>query len=194
VANLEWRVGDTYLYRLTDLLTSKELAPIVHEVTAVTEHEVHYGNGMITDLLGNYLKRSGGRIYSPNQLEPLDYTVGKRWTTQFYLTTPKGRAGRSEMELRIVGREPVTVPAGTFNAFRIEGRGVFEDEKGRGEVTHLTKWMAPDRVRRYVLMEESREMAGGGQRPERKRSRGANYGGPRITRSQRWELASYKQT
>ena len=194
MANLEWRVGDTYHYRLTDLLTDKELKPVVNEVTAVTENEVHYSNGEITDLLGNILKRGGGRIYSPNQLEPLDYTVGRRWTTQFYLTTPKGKAGRSEMELKIVGREPVTVPAGTFNAFRIEGRGVFEDEKGKGEVTHLKKWMAPDRVRRYVLMEEIREMAGGGHGPGRKRGGGARYGGPRITRSQRWELVSFKQT
>jgi hypothetical protein len=192
-ANLEWRVGDTYHYRLTDLLTNKELKPFVNEVTAVTQNEVHYGNGEITDLLGNFLRRSGGRIYSPNQLEPLDYTVGKRWTTQFYLTTPKGKAGRSEMELKIVGREPVTVPAGTFNAFRIEGQGVFEDEKGKVEVTHMTKWMVPDRVRRYVLMEEAREMTGGGREPGRKRSRKAGSGGPRVTRSQRWELVSYRQ-
>ncbi len=192
-ANLEWRVGDTYHYRHTDLLANRERKPFINEVTAVTESEVHYSNGEITDLLGNYLRRSGGRIYSPNQLEPLEYTVGRRWTTQFFLTTPKGKAGRTEMELRIVAREPVTVPAGTFDAFRIEGRGVFEDEKGKLEVTHLTKWMEPDRVRRYVLMEETREMSGGRQSLGRRRSRGAQHGGPRITRSQRWELVSYKQ-
>lgn len=166
---------------------------MIYEVAAVTGDEVHYTNGMITDLLGNYLRRSGGRVYSPNQLEPLDYTVGKRWTTQFYLTTPKGKAGRSEMELRIAGRELITVPAGTFNAFRVEGRGVFGEEQGKVELTYLKKWMAPDRVRRYVLMEETREMPGGGQGSGPRQSRKTSYSGPRIARSQRYELVSYRQ-
>ena len=122
---------------------------------------MRYGNGLVTDLLGNVLRRAGGRIYTPNQLEPLEYVVGKQWVTQYRITTPKGTTGRNEMELRIVGREPVTVPAGTFNAFRIEGRGVFEEESGGVEVTTLIKWVAPDRLRREVAMEETRERGGG---------------------------------
>jgi uncharacterized membrane protein YgcG len=99
------------------------------------------------------------------------------------------------MKLRIVGREPVTVPAGTFNAFRIEGRGVFEEETGRIEVTTLTKWAAPDRLRREVAMEETRERGGGRGQGGRggRRARGGGGGGSRATQSQRWELVSFKQ-
>ncbi len=99
------------------------------------------------------------------------------------------------MELRIVGRETVSVPAGKFDAFRIEGRGVFEEETGRVEVTKLLKWAAPDRLRREVAMEETRESSGGG--PGKggggKRRGGKSGGELRVTSSLRWELVSFAQ-
>jgi hypothetical protein len=182
-ANTKWQVGDSYSYRYTDLLGVTAPRIGVQTVSEIADGEVRYSNGLITDLLGNVLRRGGGRIYTPNQLEPLEYVVGKQWATQYRITTPKGRTGRNEMKLRIVGREPVTVLAGTFNAFRIEGRGVFEEEGGRVEVTKLTKWVAPDRLRREVAMEETREGDG--------RRRGG--GGSGVWKSQRWELVSFKQ-
>jgi hypothetical protein len=192
-ANTKWQVGDSYWYRRTDLLGVEPPRGVVQTVSEIAGGEVRYSNGLVTDLLGNVLRRDGGRIYSPNQLEPLDYVVGKQWVTQYRITTPKGATGRNEMELRIVGREPVSVPAGTFNAFRIEGRGVFEEESGRVEVTTLTKWAAPDRLRREVAMEETREHSGGGRGQGGGRGRRAG-GRSRVTKSQRWELVSFRQT
>jgi uncharacterized caspase-like protein len=191
-ANIQWQLGDRYTYRRTDLLAGGTPHDIVETVKDISGGEVHYGNGFVTDLLGNALRRPGGRIYSPNQLEPLEYVVGKQWTTQYRITTPKGTSGRNQMDLRIVTRESITVPAGTFNAFRIEGSGVFEEEGGRVEYTTLTKWVAPDRLRREVAMEEKRERGGGGGR------RGGRHGGRRsapqqVTQSQRWELVSFLQ-
>jgi hypothetical protein len=188
-SDTKWQVGDSYAYRRIDLLGGEAPRDIVQTVSEVADGEVSYRNGIVTDLLGNVLRRSGGRIYSPNQIEPLEYVVGKQWVTQFRITTPKGATGRNEMELRIVAREPVTVPAGTFNAFRIEGRGVFEEETGRVEITNLTKWVAPDRLRREVAMEETRTRRGGGGRG----GRGRGGGGGRVTRSLRLELVSFKQ-
>ena len=187
-ADTRWRVGDSYTYARTDLFEGKTMRNTMQTVTEVTASEVQYSDGMVTDLLGNVLRRSGGRVYTPNQLEPLDYAVGKQWVTQYRITTHKGITGRNEMELRIVKREQITVPAGTFNAFRIEGRGVFEEEGGRVEITTLKKWVAPDRLRREVAMEETRERSGRGnsRRPER-------GGGLRVTQSLRWELVSFKQ-
>jgi uncharacterized caspase-like protein len=185
-ANTKWQVGDMYTYRRTDLKGVEPTREGTQAVTEIAGGEVRYGNGIITDLLGNVLRRGGGRIYTANQLEPQEYIVGKQWVTQYRITTPKGGTGRNEMELRIVAREPLTVPAGTFNAFRIEGRGVFEEEGGRVEVTKLTKWASPDRLRREVAMEETRTSSRGGGR------RGG--GGSRITQSLRWELVSYKQS
>ena len=192
-ANMKWQVGDSYIYQRTDLLGVEAPRQGARTVTEVTDSEVRYSNGEVTDLLGNVLRRGGGRIYSPNQLEPLDYVVGKQWTTQFRITTPRGATGRNEMYLRIVAREPITVPAGTFNAFRIEGHGVFEVEGGGVEVTMLTKWAVPDQLRREVAMQETRERSGG-KGGGRGGKRGAGRGGSKMTQSLRWELVSFKQS
>ena len=64
------------------------------------------------------------------------------------------------MDLRITARERVTVLAGTFEAFRIEGRAVLSDGDGRViEETQLLKWTAPDRLRLPVA-EETRTRRG----------------------------------
>jgi hypothetical protein len=149
-------------------------------VTDVTESEVRFGNGQVLDLLGNTLRRPGGRVYTPNQLEPVEYAVGKRWRTEFRISTPKGAEGTTTMDLRIAARESVTVPAGTFNAFRIEGHGVFADPTHRhAEETRLKKWSAPDRLRMPVALEEIRQRGGG---------RNA-----RMLQSRRWELLSFRE-
>ena len=186
-ANTQWQVGDRYIYRRIDLLGVEATHDAVQTVKEIADGEVRYGNGLITDLLGNPLRRGGGRTYSPNQIEPLEYVVGKQWVTQFRMTTPKGHSGRNEMKLRIVGRERITVPAGTFDAFRIEGAGVFEEERGRVELINTIKWAAPDRLRREVAMEETRERGGRGGR------RGRRGSGARVGQSLRWELVSFAQ-
>lgn len=195
-ANITWRVGDSYTYRHLDLLSNAELRPVIHSIVDISGDEVRYGSGLVTDLLGNVLRRTGGRIYSPNQLEPVDYVVGKRWVTQFRVTTSKGVSARNEMDLRIVTREKVTVPAGTFDAFRIEGDGLFEDDNGQVEETRLTKWMAPDQVRREILMEETRSRGGGGRtrRDGRRAGRRPGRKGLKVTLSRRWELMSFRQS
>ena len=183
-ANTGWRVGDSYTYRITDRgPVSDERGPVftaVFTVVDVTESEVRFGNGQVLDPLGNTLRRPGGRVYTPNQLEPVEYTVGKRWRTEFRISTPKGAEGTTTMDLRIAARESVTVPAGTFNAFRIEGHGVFDDRMYRHpEETRLKKWSAPDRLRMPVALEEIRQ-------------RGGNRS-TRLLQSRRWELLSFRE-
>jgi len=188
-ANTKWQVGDTYTYRRLDRLKNEERR-INYSVAEITANEVRYRNGLVTDLLGNTLRLASGVVLSPNQLEPLDYVVGKQWVTQFRVTTRKGKSGLNEMDLRIVAREKIIVPAGTFNAFRIEGRGVFEIDEGKAQVTNVTKWMAPDQVRRAIAIEQTHEVSGrGGQR-------GGGRGGigSKVIQSMRWELISFKQS
>ena len=188
-ANTKWQVGDTYTYRRLDRLKNEERR-INYSVAEITANEVRYRNGLVTDLLGNTLRLASGGVLSPNQLEPLDYVVGKQWVTQFRITTRKGKSGLNEMDLRIVAREKIIVPAGSFNAFRIEGRGVFEIDEGKAQVTNLTKWMAPDQVRRAIAIEQTHEMSGrGGQR-----GGGRGGSGSKVIQSMRWELISFKQS
>jgi hypothetical protein len=161
MANTGWRVGDSYAYRVLDRLTGADDRTQVYTVSEITDSEVRFGNGQVVDLLGNTLRRPGGRVYTPNQLEPMDYAVGKRWRTEFGVSTPKGLEGRTMMDLRITARERVTVPAGTFEAFRTEGRGVLADGNGHViEDTQIVKWTAPDRLRMPVAIEETRTRRG----------------------------------
>lgn len=135
---------------------------------------------MLQGLFGTGLKTSGSR----------------HWLTQFRITAPKGRSGLNEMELRIVAREKITVPAGTFNTFRNEGRGVFEMGQGIVEVTNLTKWMAPDEVRREIALEQTREVSGRGGGGRRGAARRPGPGGrsSTVVQSVRWEQISFKQS
>jgi hypothetical protein len=173
-------VGDTYVYRVTDRLTGAEEHPQAFTVTDVTESEVRFGNGQVVDLLGNTLRRPGGRVYTANQLEPVEYAVGKQWHTEFRISTPSGAEGTTAVDLRIAARETITVPAGTFRAFRIEGRGVFSDQMHRhAEETRLKKWVAPDRLRMPIVIDEIRQ-------------RGVGKHG-RVTQSRRLELVTARE-
>jgi uncharacterized caspase-like protein len=153
-ANTAYKVGDRYVYRRIDLLTRLEREPQRLRVTEITDTEVIYNKGRyVTDLLGNSLRFGKGAVWSPNQTVPTEFSIGKRWNTRFDVVTPKGREAVLDLELRIAGREQVTVPAGTFNAFRVEARG-WRSGGGTPPVAQDWKtWYAPDRVRRPVASE-----------------------------------------
>src|SRR5262249_54685883 len=120
-ASTKYKVGDSYTYHEMDLYSKVVQGTYTATVTSITEREILYNNGrIVTDLLGNPVRARDGREYSPNQIAPLELKVGKRWSTRFTVFNPRfGRFANSQ-ELRIVGKEKVTVPAGTFDCFRIE--------------------------------------------------------------------------
>jgi hypothetical protein len=53
----------------------------------------------------------------------------------------------------VAGREDIVVPAGRFNAFRVEGTGWQNDRNKRD----FTYWIAPDKVRVPLVMEQWRK-------------------------------------
>ena len=69
-------------------------------------------------------------------------------------------------------REEVKVPAGTFNAFRLEGRGRNTDPRGATSV-YVTRWHVPE-LPRPVKREET------------------VWRGGEVIYTQRLELVSYK--
>lgn len=58
----------------------------------------------------------------PVQLTPAEFQLGKKWKAAF-IRIENGRSLNAYYDLRIVRRGKVSVPAGTFEAFRIEGEG-----------------------------------------------------------------------
>jgi hypothetical protein len=91
------------------------------------------------DLMGNTLK--GGNIVfdAPVQFTPAEFQLGKKWTAAF-VRTENGMTSNAYYDLHIVRREKVGVPAGEFDAFRIEGQGW---NKTHGARLEVTIWMVP---------------------------------------------------
>ena len=148
-----FKVGDRYTYRRVDVLSKLEVnRPYTNRVTDITENEVIYNNGnKVTDLLGNNRKFARS-IWTVNQTVPAEFVIGKRWNTRFQIIEAGGRDSTVDLELRVADREQVSVPAGTFNAFRVEARG-WRTGSGINNAWDLKTWFAPDQLRSPVAFE-----------------------------------------
>lgn len=154
--NAGWRVGDSYTYNVLDPYSKVVQETFTQTITQITETEVIYDDGrIVSDLLGNPRRIYDGRTFGPNQIAPREFVVGKRWSSRFDGTSPKGGPYGAEFNMRIVAKERVTVPAGTFDAFRMEVRGDVNQAMGAMGI-ELSAWYAPDKVRRYIARNEVR--------------------------------------
>jgi hypothetical protein len=159
-ANTSYKVGDRYHYQVLDIYSRVVQREQNQRVAKVSESEVTYGDGrFVTDLLGN-TKRSGeGTVFTANQQFPSEFFVGKRWRTRYTVEDQRGQA-RFDVEFRIPRRERVTVPAGTFDCFRIDGTGTLVRNTRLVRV-EIHVWFAPDKVRRMIARDDLRYLARG---------------------------------
>jgi len=175
-ADVDYKVGDSYSYRAHDSISNVIQRKYTQTVTRLHGPEVIYNKGgFITDRLGNPTRVSGARNIVGNQQFPADFQLGKTWATRF--SGDNAHIGRFTIELtmRITARERVTVPAGTFDAFRVEGQGVRYGGQNPQQIRSKA-WFAPEHCRRFVLRDERR--TGG---------RGS------VAMAERLELLSFKQ-
>jgi len=181
-ADTNYKVGDFYSYRVLDLETRALKRTTRGEITAVTDDEVIFGNGnFVLDRLGNTRRTGEGFRFTDNQNMPLEFYVGKKWVTK-YRSFPPGISERirimTEIEFRITARDKVEVPAGSFDCFRVEGRGGAVSPKGSSEI-RSTHWYAPEKLRRPAAFEIVRKPP---------------PGSPLPPTAERQELVAYKQT
>ncbi|MEQ1774349.1 MAG: caspase family protein [Burkholderiales bacterium] len=150
------KIGDRFRYREIDLDTQQETRQYTLTVAKVTDTEVFYGKGNLsTDLLGNWIKSPDGRQWTGAQYFIPDYSLGKRWASRHRYTSVKGNDFSTEYDLRVVARERVKVPAGEFDAFRVDGNGWLRGATGAFQVT-MRYWVTPG-VRRFIAMENTRK-------------------------------------
>ena len=137
------------------------------------------------------VKLPDGRRFTPRQDLPLEYAIGKKWKTRFSVANAKGRKADSEFEFRITRREKVTVPAGTFDCFVIEGDGYSINDQGFRIRLGFKRWMAPDKVRRPIITESFRKIEGRVGAPRR-----GDFRGPvgKVLNNERFELVAYTQS
>jgi hypothetical protein len=169
-----FKVGDTYTFQRLDLYSRAVQASSVQTVERVTDADVTLSGGLITDLMGNVRRFPDGRTSTDSQNVPVEFTVGKRWVSRFMGRSAKGEAP-FEYHWRVAGRESVTVPAGTFNAFRLEMQGMAHFPNGVMTM-EFKHWHDPQRLRLPVLREEVRRFRGN------------------VVEASRFELVSYKQS
>jgi hypothetical protein len=85
---------------------------------------VEYNCGdYVSDTMGNILVNLRGGFNTPRQFYPAELYVGKKWISIFKQARPGGVTYTFNYSLKVVARERVTVPAGTFDTFKIEARG-----------------------------------------------------------------------
>ncbi len=138
-----YTVGDEATFRESDYLTGVEQRVYTNRVTRVDPHadrvEINRGKGII-DSMGNPLKVGDREFDVPRQQNPAELQVGKKWTATFIQSMRGSGANSISIDYHIARREMVTVPAGTFDAFRVEGRGW---SVTRGTQIEFRQWLVP---------------------------------------------------
>jgi uncharacterized caspase-like protein len=120
-----YTVGDEATIRQSDVLTGAEERTYHPRVTRVDydQDRVEFNNGQnITDLMGNFIKNGAIEFDTPVQFIPAEFQIGKKWTAAFR-RSKDGQQSNASYDLQITRRETISVPAGTFDTFLIEGNG-----------------------------------------------------------------------
>jgi len=155
-----FRVGDRYRYRRLDPYSEAEHSTYTIEVTQVSDSEATFSDGRVLDMRGFPRRLPDGRRITFLRAPSDDVAPGGRWRAEFLVTTANGEEIRAEMDGSVLGRERITVPAGTFDALRIEGSGIAHPPLGVVR-TRLLVYRAPELVRMPLLREEVRRNARG---------------------------------
>jgi hypothetical protein len=137
-----YSVGDKFAFNVIDGLTHIA-KPLEMTVTAVDpqQERVEFNRGVyVADLMGNIVTNDRGVFSTPRQFYPAELYVGKKWKTMFKQKRPNGTTYTFEYDVRVTGRETITVPAGTFDTFKIEARG-FNLQLGASLSRNI--WVAP---------------------------------------------------
>jgi hypothetical protein len=157
----QFKIGDSYSYREIDMYTKLETRNFRNLVTEITDNEVIFNKGvLVTDLFGNLAKLPNGLRYTGAQFFIPEYSIGKKWNTRFKVLTPAGATNETEYEFKVVAREQHTVPAGTFESYRVEGKGWTILAAGGSVNLQNTYWISPG-IRRPIANELMRQHSRG---------------------------------
>ena len=154
-----FRVGDYTEFARKDLYTGLEIERNRTRVTRIADGIVEFNNGQgMTTLDGAGIKNQFVRLWDPPRMDYPGETwaVGKRWTGRTIETALDGSTTWREDSVHIAALEDVTVPAGSFKAFRFEMRSVL----GHGARTAHTYWALPEWPGRLRTLREIRPRFG----------------------------------
>lgn len=162
-ARPELEVGESWTFQSVDQKTH-EVAQQIITITGKNSSDYsidvqsHGYMGPVPQALSFDLGRKhavGGEETNSNWLS-FPMTVGGRpWKAHELWELPNGEKGWDDITYRVVRIENVTVSAGTFDAFVVEGKGWWTNttEHNSGQI-ELTIWYAP-LVKEIIRMERS---------------------------------------
>lgn len=135
-------VGDKALIQIFDIHTNllvRELPILVTKVDLDADLVVFNDGVAKTDTLGNYIALRDKEFRVPHVDTPVEFQVGKRWTSANEVTV-NGSVTLMTYEFHMSRVEQVTVPAGTFDAFRVDAVGRLTHQQMRYDETI---WLVP---------------------------------------------------
>ena len=138
-----WTPGDEFVFHDRHLHsnTLQQTIRLVVKRVDIAANRVEYANGTVIDLMGNLIQDRQHRYPVPNQVNPAELQVGRKWSSRFQQIGTT--SGSGEYDFRIVRRENVKVPAGEFSAFKIVGDGSFMGPFLSNRGVQMTRWMVP---------------------------------------------------
>jgi len=142
------KVGDRWKSEQTDRRTGAKESEFDRRVTAVTESRIegteNDGRFVWTSEL-NALESSVSSISGDPKGLSFPLEVGKKWDYKFsYVNKLNAGKGRQQLSAHVVAYEKVKVPAGEFDAFKIEYTGFWNnDANNRSGRFKNTGWYAP---------------------------------------------------
>lgn len=141
------RVGDRWKQESKDKRTGVREAETDRTVTLITPNGIegteNDGKFSWTSELNPVESASTSTTGDPRFLS-FPIVLGKKWSFKYsYVSKISPNKGRTQLDAEVVAYEKVVVAAGSFDAFRIEAKGYWNNDRGGNGRTKSIYWYAP---------------------------------------------------
>lgn len=142
------KVGDRWKFEQNDRRTGVRESGLDQKITSVTASQIegieNDGKLLMTTEL-NIVETSTAVVVGESKRFNFPLVIGNKWDYKYqYVTKLNGNKGRWQLQATVVGYEKIKVPAGEFDAFKIEYTGFWNnDANHRNGNLKITNWFAP---------------------------------------------------
>ena len=158
-------VGDLWKYHELDGLTNETTNEFSHQIVEINDHKItiQLKNKKMPGSALRYYNREWNPIdngvvkYDPFYPEyKFPMNIGVTWKLDYRSTNTQRQSFSSVSNGKIVALEKVTVPAGTFDAYRIENDIETRDTGADANITkgHIITWYSPT-AQKYIRREST---------------------------------------
>ncbi|MEJ8852081.1 caspase family protein [Variovorax rhizosphaerae] len=152
-----YEVGDELTFERHDRLSFTKKT-VVERVVSADDLKVVFASGQILDQMGGIIQSRFGRKDPASVISPADIGVGRKWRSAYKNTDDRGVITHHFWDAHVVRMEEITVPAGRFTAYRVEGKGYLTNASG-ARTGGGTWWVDPKTM--YSIKTELGLFAGG---------------------------------